>query len=91
MLQGNQISVVNSRQKSFLDSLKWTDAYKTAIEMADDRGIVVNPDNKEWQQLWEDYRASLNLPLLTMFQGPDKEQPTYARYYTRWNEVKPFK
>ena len=70
---------------------KWTDAYKTAIEMADDQGIVVNPDNKDWQTLWEGYRASLNLPLLMMGQGPGKEQPTYASYYTRWNEVKPFK
>jgi len=63
-------------------------AYQTAIDMADERGIAVDPENEEWQELWENYRDSLNLPLLVYFQGPDKEQPTYVGFYEQWNRVK---
>jgi hypothetical protein len=68
---------------------KWVDAYQTAIGMADDRGIVVKSDNVDWQKLWEDYRASENLPLLVYFQGPGKAQPSYASFYDRWNQARP--
>jgi len=67
----------------------WVEAYQAAIKMADERGIDVNPDNAEWQELWENYREEHNLPLLVWFQEPGKEQPVYSDFYTRWNEVKP--
>jgi TRAP-type uncharacterized transport system substrate-binding protein len=68
---------------------KWVDAYQAAINMADDQGIIVKSDNADWQKLWENYRDSLNLPLLTYFQGPGIEQPNYKDFYTRWNEARP--
>ena len=68
----------------------WINAYETAIDMADQRGIDVDADNDEWQELWENYRYSLDLPLLVNKQGPGREQPHYTSYYEWWNAAKPF-
>ncbi len=68
----------------------WVDAYDTAMDRADQQGIDVDAENDEWQELWENYRASLNLPLLVYKQGPEREQPSYTSYYDWWNRVKPF-
>jgi hypothetical protein len=67
----------------------WVDAYQTAINMADEKDILVNPENEEWQKLWEDYRASQELPLLVTFQEPGKANPSYASFYDFWNTLKP--
>jgi hypothetical protein len=76
------------RQYNIEQMTKWVDAYQTAISMADDRGIVVNPDNAEWVQLWENYRFTENLPLLTFFQGPGREQPSFWKYYEDFERIK---
>jgi len=77
------------RQFNIEQLTKWVDAYQDAIGMADDRDIDVNQDNEEWQELWENYRASKNLPLLVFYQGPEKEQAAYSDYYETWERVKP--
>jgi len=67
----------------------WVDSYQTAMNMADDRGIDVNPDNEEWQELWYNYKRDNELPLLVYFQGPGKEQPGYYSFYDRWERERP--
>jgi hypothetical protein len=67
----------------------WVDAYQAAIAMADDRGIDVNPDNEEWIELWENYRASQKLPLLVYYQEEGKAQPSYASFYDYWETLIP--
>jgi len=69
----------------------WVKAYQSALDMADDKGIVVDPANEEWQEFWENYRAEKELPMLVYFQGPGKEWPTFDEFYSRWENVKPFK
>jgi hypothetical protein len=67
----------------------WVDAYATAINMADEKDILVNPDNEEWNKLWDDYRASQELPLLINFQEPGKANPSYASFYNFWETLIP--
>jgi hypothetical protein len=67
----------------------WVDAYQNAIQMADDRDLKVDAESEEWQEFWENYRDSLELPLLVNFQGPGIEQPIHASYYEWWDSVKP--
>ena len=57
--------------------------------MADDRDLKVDAESEEWQEFWENYRDSLELPLLVNFQGPGIEQPIHASYYEWWDSVKP--
>ena len=76
------------RQYNIEQLTRWVDAYQTAIDMADDRGIDVNPDNDEWQELWENYRDSLNLPVLASYQGPGKEQTPFWEYYQDFERIK---
>ena len=81
---------LQARQDYNIELLQeWIDAYAEAIAMADDQGILVNPDNKDWVTLWENYRASQGLPLLVYFQGPGKTQPTYESFFDEWNAAKP--
>jgi len=42
---------------------KYTEAYKAAIEQADEKGIMVDPDNEEWVELWEGYKKEIDLPI----------------------------
>jgi TRAP transporter TAXI family solute receptor len=67
-------------QFNIVELTKWVDAYQEAINMADDQGLAVDPQSDEWQEFWENYRDSLNLPLLMMFQGPGKEQMKYSDF-----------
>jgi hypothetical protein len=69
---------------------RWVNAYQTAIGMADDQGIPVNPESEEWVKLWENYLETNELPLLQVDQGPGIEQKTYWSYFNSWNAVKPF-
>jgi hypothetical protein len=57
-----------TRNQLNIDNLtKWVDAYAAAIDLADEKGIVVHPTNEEWMNLWEDYKNGLTLPTLKMF------------------------
>jgi TRAP transporter TAXI family solute receptor len=42
--------------------MRYEEAYKSAIEKADKKGIKVEPRNKEWVELWESYKNDLKLP-----------------------------
>jgi hypothetical protein len=66
----------------------WVEAYQTAINMADKQDILVSPDNDEWQEFWESYRQSLDLPLLSAYQGPGKEQPIYWEFYETYETAR---
>jgi len=49
---------------------RWEKAYQEAIDLADEKGIAVLPDNEEWLELWEDYKK--DLPRIKKFlQGLD--------------------
>ena len=76
------------RQYNIEQMTLWVDAYQKAIEMADDKGIDVDPTNDEWQEYWENYRDSLELPLLKQFQGPGVEQISHKDFYYNWERIK---
>jgi len=46
---------------------RWVEAYQATIDMADDQGIVVSPENEEWMELWENQKK--DLPRFKMFIG----------------------
>lgn len=48
---------------------RYCDAYQKAIDMADEKGIAVTPENEEWMELWENYKKQLGLPKIRMFTG----------------------
>jgi len=48
---------------------RWVEAYHEAIDLADDQGIAVDPENEEWIELWENHKKQLNLPECKMFLG----------------------
>jgi TRAP transporter TAXI family solute receptor len=57
-----------ARNQLNIDNLtKWVDAYAAAIDLADEKEILVHPTNDEWMTLWEDYKNGLALPTLKMF------------------------
>jgi hypothetical protein len=50
---------------------KYEKAHKAAIAMADEQKIEVDPANEEWNELWENYKIELNLPVYKMFLSLD--------------------
>ena len=48
---------------------RYCDAFQEAIDLADDQGIDVNPENEEWIELWENYKKQLGLPKCKTFLG----------------------
>jgi hypothetical protein len=61
-----------ARNQANIDLLtRWVDAYQTALDMADEQGISVNPQNEEWVELWENYKTQLGLPRFKIFAGLD--------------------
>jgi len=49
-----------ARRQQNIDLINtWVEAYQAAIEMADERGIAVNPENEEWLELWGSYKEDL--------------------------------
>ena len=50
---------------------RWCEAYETAIDRADEKGISVDPKNEEWIEPWENYEKELGLPRFTTFPGLD--------------------
>jgi TRAP transporter TAXI family solute receptor len=56
-----------SWQKYNVDLLtKYEKAYNEAVARADKRKIQVNPGNKMWIELWENYKKELKLPPIKM-------------------------
>ena len=87
---GRWTDELDARRQYNIEKLTlWVDTYQKAIEMADDQGIDVDPQNDEWQEFWENYRDSLNLPLLITNQGPGIEQPSHKSFYGEWLRIKP--
>jgi len=57
-----------ARRQQNIDLIdKYIEAHQTAIALADEQKIAVDPANEEWTELWENYRKGLNLPEYTMF------------------------
>ena len=57
-----------ARRQQNIDLIdRYIEAHKTAIAMADERGIAVDPANEEWDELWENYKKELELPEYMMF------------------------
>jgi hypothetical protein len=82
---------LEDRRQYNIEQMKlWVDAWDTAINMADEKDIDVNPDNEEWQEFWENYRDSrADLRLLVSFQERGKEQLTYHEFFDYWHSVQP--
>ena len=59
------------RQQNIELLTKWVEAYETAIDMAAEQGINIDPENEEWVQLWMDYSAGLGYPSFQYFLGLD--------------------
>jgi hypothetical protein len=76
------------RQYNIEQLTKWVDAYQTAIDMADERGINVDPENDEWQELWENHRDLQDLPLLVWFQNPGKAETPFWEFYEDFERIK---
>jgi len=50
---------------------RYIEAYQTAIDLADTKGIKVDPTNEEWVSLWTNYKSELGLPPFLYFLGLD--------------------
>ena len=50
------------RQEQIELITRYIEAYSTAIEMADDMGIRIDPYGEEWLEFWENYKEELGLP-----------------------------
>ena len=77
------------RQYNIEQMAKWVDGYQDAINLADAKGIDIDPDNEEWQEFWDKYKKDHNLPMLVFYQGPGEEQPTYFDFYSKWEQARP--
>jgi len=42
-------------------------AYQEALQLADEKLIMVGPDSAEWRELWEDYKQEARLPGFRVF------------------------
>ncbi len=60
----------DARQEQNIELItRYIDAYEAAIDKADEQGIMIDPENEEWMELWENYKKDL-LPF-RMFLGLD--------------------
>jgi len=59
------------RQQNINLLTKWVEAYQNAIDVADEKGLTIDPENEEWVKLWMDYSASLGYPPFQYFLGLD--------------------
>ena len=55
------------RQQNIDLMTRYEQAYAEAIDLADAKGITVDPANEEWQELWKNYREDLGLPPFRLF------------------------
>ena len=62
----------DARQEQNIELItRYVDAFHEAIDMADEQGIMVDPANEEWMELWANYKKELGLPKFRMFAGLD--------------------
>jgi TRAP transporter TAXI family solute receptor len=47
----------------------YVNAYQEAIAIAESKGMAISPVNKDWVQLWEDYKVDNDIPKITMHQS----------------------
>jgi len=60
----------DARQEQNIELItRYIKAYQEAIDMADEQGIMVDPENEEWVELWVNYKEELGLPEFSMFIG----------------------
>jgi hypothetical protein len=53
----------DARQAANVDLVtRYIEAYAEAIDMADSKGIDVDPGNEEWMELWLNYKEELGIP-----------------------------
>jgi len=52
---------------------RYCKAYQQAKDMADEKGMPVNPDNAEWITFWENHKKSLGLPPIKLFKSLTEE------------------
>ena len=50
---------------------KYIKAYKEAIAKADTRGIKVTPENKDWTDLWINYKKQIRIPRVKIMSDQD--------------------
>ena len=63
-----------ARQQQNIELLdRYIEAYQTAIKMADDKGIDVQPDGDEWIEFWVNYKKQIGLDRFVMFIGLDEQ------------------
>jgi len=56
------------RQEKNADLItRYCQAYQEAIEMADEELIKIDPENKEWADLWENHKKQLGIPLFKLY------------------------
>jgi TRAP transporter TAXI family solute receptor len=48
---------------------RYVDAYQETIDLADEQGMTVNPENEEWLELWANHKKQLGLPKIQTFLG----------------------
>ncbi len=53
----------DTRQEYNVRLVDWyTEAYETATAMADKEGISIDPQNKEWVELWGNHKEEIGIP-----------------------------
>lgn len=48
---------------------RYCQAYRAAIDLADERAVVVSPESDDWLKLWESQKKALGLPDFRTFDG----------------------
>lgn len=68
--KGRWTAAHDARQAQNIELVtRYVEAYQEAINLADDQEILVNPENEEWIELWENYKKQLGLPKIKMHIG----------------------
>lgn len=45
---------------------RYCEAFQDCKDMADDKEVVIDPENPEWQKMWEGYKKELGIPKIVM-------------------------
>ncbi|HEY87900.1 MAG TPA: TAXI family TRAP transporter solute-binding subunit [Dehalococcoidia bacterium] len=70
--QGEWTPAHEARRQQNIDLFtNWSEAWETAVDMADEQGIAVDPANEDWVSFWAEQSASTGLPPFQYFLGLD--------------------
>jgi hypothetical protein len=70
--QGEWTPAHEARRQQNIDLFnKWTEAWETAVDKADEQEITVDPANEDWVSFWAEQSASTGLPPFQYFLGLD--------------------